>query len=488
MNGCVYLVGAGCGSADLITLRGLELLRRCDALIYDDLIDPALLEDAPPSAQRIYMGKRSGQHSASQEEISAELIRQARLGRVVVRLKGGDPYVFGRGGEEFLALKAAGIPCEEVPGISSAIAIPAAAGIPVTHRKLSRSLHIITGHTADTADGLPQDFDHLAKLQGTLVFLMGLRQLPRIAQRLMEAGKSPDTPAAVVSGGSSPHPAKVRGTLSDIAARAEAAGVVTPAVILLGEVAAMDLSSTIPRPLEGVRVGLTGTAAITKKLSPALKEQGARVHVAQRHLLVEPDTAMDGWTPEAAGGWLVFTSGNGVDAFFRGLDRRCLDRRCLAPYRFAVIGAATGKRLRAYGYQADLCPAVYTSEELGKALLSAVPVGAPVTLFRSAQADARLYETLSAAGHTVTDLRVYDVVPQAPQGEAPEVDYLVFASAGGVRAYWAAFGEPRETVTCVCIGAITAKALRRLSARPILMASEISAQGILQAIQHDHCD
>ena len=168
-TGCVWLVGAGCGSADLITLRGLELLRRCDAVVYDDLIDEALLAAVPAEAERVYMGKRSGKHSAPQEEICAELIRQANLGRTVVRLKGGDPYVFGRGGEEFLALQAAGIPCEEVPGISSAIAIPAAAGIPVTHRKLSRSLHIITGHTADTEDFLPRDMAELARVQGTLV-------------------------------------------------------------------------------------------------------------------------------------------------------------------------------------------------------------------------------------------------------------------------------------------------------------------------------
>ena len=237
--GEVYLVGAGCGAADLITVRGLRLIQRCDVLVYDDLIDEALLNEAPAHAERVYMGKRSGHHSARQEEICAELIRQAGMGRMVVRLKGGDPYLFGRGGEEMLALLMAGIPCHEVPGVSSAIGIPAEAGIPVTHRGKSRSLHIITGHTSDTEDGLPAEFDRFAKLEGTLVFLMGLAQLERIASRLMEAGKPGDTPAAVISGGNSPNPACVRATLATIAQAARK--VQAPAVIVVGDVAEMDL-------------------------------------------------------------------------------------------------------------------------------------------------------------------------------------------------------------------------------------------------------
>lgn len=240
--GEVWLVGAGCGAADLITVRGLRLIRRCDAIVYDDLIDEALLREAPAHAQRVYMGKRSGHHSAPQAEICAELIRQARLGRMVVRLKGGDPYLFGRGGEEMLALRAAGVPCHEVPGIPSAIGIAAEAGIPVTHRGASRSLHILTGHTADTPDGLPEELDRLAQTGGTLVILMGLAQLERIAQRLMAAGKPAETPAAVLSGGNSKNPACVRGTLGAIAQAVRAQQVQPPAIIVIGEVAAMELN------------------------------------------------------------------------------------------------------------------------------------------------------------------------------------------------------------------------------------------------------
>lgn len=240
--GTVSLVGAGCGTADLITLRGLRLLQQCDALVYDDLIDPMLLEAAPEGAQRIYMGKRSGIHSASQSEISEKLIELARSGLNVVRLKGGDPYLFGRGGEEMMALQAAGIPCAEVPGIPSPIGIPAEAGIPVTHRGVSRGLHIITGHTSDTPDGLPEDFDHLAKLDGTLIFLMGLSQLEKISTRLTAAGKDPATPAAVISGGNSPNPACIRGTLCNITQLAKGT-VSSPAIILIGQVAALDLNA-----------------------------------------------------------------------------------------------------------------------------------------------------------------------------------------------------------------------------------------------------
>lgn len=239
--GCVSLVGAGCGKADLITLRGLRLIQQCDALVYDDLIDTALLDAAPEGAARIYMGKRSGAHSASQQEICKKLIELAASGLNVVRLKGGDPYLFGRGGEEMLALQEAGIPCQEVPGIPSPIGIPAEAGIPVTHRGVSRGLHIMTAHTTDTSDGFPEDFDHLAKLKDTLVFLMGLKQLDKICSRLIAAGKDPATPAAVISGGNSPNPATIRGSLSDLPALASGK-VASPAIILVGEVASMDLT------------------------------------------------------------------------------------------------------------------------------------------------------------------------------------------------------------------------------------------------------
>ena len=241
-TGCVCLVGAGCGQADLITLRGLRRIAQCQVLVYDDLIDETLLTFAPADAEKIYVGKRAGAHSASQEEINQILISHAQAGKNVLRLKGGDPFVFGRGGEELLALMANGIPFEVVPGITSAIGIPAAAGIPVTHRGLSQSLHIITGHTSDTPDGLPKDLSTLAQLSGTLVFMMGLGHIEAIARQLISAGKPRNTPSAVISGRNAPHPITIRGTLDTIADLTRKAQVQTPAVILVGAVAALDLT------------------------------------------------------------------------------------------------------------------------------------------------------------------------------------------------------------------------------------------------------
>ena len=237
--GRVALVGAGCGRADLITVRGLRLLQQCRAVVYDDLIDTALLDTAPAGAERIYVGKRSGQHSAPQAEINAALIALAQRGGLTVRLKGGDPYVFGRGGEEALALQRAGIPFEVVPGITAAIAVPAEAGIPVTHRGVSRAVHIITAHTQDETP----DFSRWAALaaDGTLVFLMGLQRLPQIAAGLLAGGLPPQTPAAVLSGGNAPHPAAVRASLGEITDAARAADVEAPAVIVVGDVAGMEL-------------------------------------------------------------------------------------------------------------------------------------------------------------------------------------------------------------------------------------------------------
>lgn len=237
--GRVALVGAGCGRADLITVRGLRLLQQCRAVVYDDLIDTALLDTVPAGAERIYVGKRSGRHSAPQAEINAALIALAQRGGLTVRLKGGDPYVFGRGGEEALALQRSGIPFEVVPGITAAIAVPAEAGIPVTHRGVSRAVHIITAHTQDETP----DFSLWAALaaDGTLVFLMGLQRLPQIAAGLLAGGLPPATPAAVLSGGNAPHPAAVRASLGEITDAARAAGVEAPAVIVVGDVAGMEL-------------------------------------------------------------------------------------------------------------------------------------------------------------------------------------------------------------------------------------------------------
>ena len=480
-RGKVWLVGAGCGAADLITVRGAEVLKRCEVLVYDDLIAPELLELAPSNAEKIYMGKRSGAHSAPQSEITACLIEKAAEGKRVVRLKGGDPFVFGRGGEEAEALLKAEIDCEEVPGITSAIAIPSEAGIPVTHRGVSRSVHIVTAHTADTADGLPEDLETLAALNGTLVFLMGLKQLPRIAQRLMIAGKAPDTPAAVLSGGNAPHPACVRGTLADIAQ--QAASVQPPAVIVVGEVAALELKSPDVRPLAGTTVALTGTDVMAEKLRPALMALGARVCSAGRMSVHELPVSLH-FLCDGSRRWLVFTSANGVRVFFKKLAEQRIDLRRLTNVSYAVIGKGTAAALEAHGIFADLCPETATTEALGRKLVEEAVFG-EVCLLRSAKGSAELYDTISRRMPT-RDIALYDVSvdPESvrrAQECLPAADYLVFASAGGIELYFDAFDALPERAVPVCIGPVAARALERRGI-PCLMAKEISAEGIVATI------
>ncbi len=485
MTGKVYLVGAGCAPG-LITARGLSLLERCDAVVYDDLLDPSLLEAAPEGAERLYAGKRAGKRSAAQEEISAALIDLARRGKTVVRLKGGDPFVFGRGGEEMLALKAAGVPCEEVPGVTSAVAVPALAGIPVTHRGLSQSVHIITAHTAGTPDGLPDGLDELARLPGTLVFLMGLGQLPRIARRLTAAGMDRQTPAAVISGGNSIR--AVRGTLGDIAERTAGMGLEPPATIVVGQTAALDLSPDGGgKPLEGVTVALTGTGAVTGKLRRGLEERGARVFLAERSRLVELPFELDaGGLCGGARRWLVFTSANGVRIFFRRLREEKLDLRRLHACRFAVIGAATGAALADFGIQADLCPETYTVEALGRLLDETVPAGEEIRLFRSRLGDPALAEVLSRT-HPVRDVPVYGLtadpgVAEAARARLESADYVAFSSGSGVELFFRQQGALPERAVPVCIGEATAGALRKRTGQKLLVAKETSAQGIVDAI------
>lgn len=490
-TGRVWLVGAGCGDIGLLTVRGLSLLRQCDAVVYDDLIDPEILDAVPPRAERHYMGKRGGRPSAGQEDIIELLARLALSGKTVVRLKGGDPFVFGRGGEEMLALKERGIPCGEVPGVTSAIAIPAAAGIPVTHRRVSRSLHIITGHTAE---GLPPELDDLGKLDGTLAFLMGLGHLEEIVERLLAAGKDPFTPAAVVSGGNSPHPVTVRGTLAEIAQAARAAQAQSPVVIVVGEVAAMDVNSPELQPLSGVRVGLTGTRRMTGRLRDLLETQGAKTVTLLSTKVVPLPMDFD-WCRLADGKphWLTFTSANGVEVFFDHLREAEMDLRTLHRCKFAVIGASTGRKLAEYGIRADLCPGDYTSAGLGAALCASVGSDEDVLVFRSAQGSELLGQLLDEGGIPWENIPLYDLrvdgdAARSARERLDGLDYLVFSSAGGVELFFSTVGELPAGTIPVCIGGVTARSLEKHTSQPFLLANGISAEGIVAAILEHRVD
>ena len=487
----VSIVGAGCGEKDLITVRGLDRIRNCEVLIYDDLIDEALLSELPDGAEKIYMGKRTGRHSAKQEEINLRIIEKASEGKRVVRLKGGDPFVFGRGGEECQALIDAGIGFELVPGLSSSVAIPGLSGIPVTHRGVSRGFFVVTAHTADTGDGLPEYIEKLAGLDVTLVFLMGLSRLGRICERLMNAGMRETVPVAVISGGNSPNPATVRGTLSDISAKAAAAQVKAPAVIVVGETAAMELLSKDKKPLSGVSVALTGTESVTSKLGDILKGMGAEVFTAQSAKLTKLPfefdlDALSYDEPKT----LVFTSANGVNVFFDCLKERRFDLRGLNSCRFAVIGKATAKALEARGFYADICPDEYTSEALFDKLVSSVTPGTKIYLFRSADGSKPLFDKLRDFTDT-EDVPTYTVKAQEDISDSirerlRSADYLLFSSSGGVNGFFDAFGEIPDNVRCACIGEVTAKTLRKRYDKPFITAASATAQSLADAVKDDH--
>lgn len=489
MSGKVWLIGAGCGAKDLITLRGLRALRECDAVVYDDLIDPALLREAP-GAEKIYMGKRNGRHSAPQEEITAKLIELAEKGRKVARLKGGDPFVFGRGGEEALGLIRNGIPFEEIPGISSSIAIPACAGIPVTHRRMSRGFMVVTGHTAAGGSDIPEDIDTMASFRGTVVILMGLSRLDSIAEALIERGKDPETPAAVISGGNAPRPMTVRGKLSTIAGLTAGENVEPPAVIVIGDTAGLDLRDTDGHlPLRGKRVGTTGTPAFGEKLREALERKGAEV-VAAMSTEVEELAFPLQEVLEGVPKWLVFTSANGVRTFFDRIKAEGRDIRSLAPHRFAVIGRPTGRVLAEYGINADLCPERYTSMDLAELLAENARKDEEIVLLRAANATPALPEALRADGFRVREVHIYSVIPdeaseEEMRGTAARIDYLTFSSAGGARLWMETRKGIPEGVRPVAIGPVTAAEMERLGIRDFITARKADAESIAEAITED---
>ncbi len=485
--GKVWLVGAGCGGPELITVKGLSLVESCDVLLYDSLSARELLERARPDCERIDVGKRYGGRAASQEEINGLLIRKAREGKTVVRLKGGDPYVFGRGGEEMLALREAGIACEEVPGISSAIAAPAAAGIPVTHRGLSRSVTVLTASSLTEGEErlTEADYGALARLSGTLVVLMGMHHLKELTDRCIGAGMPPSRPAAVVMEGATDRQKWVRAPLKRLAEEAERAGLKAPAVIVIGETAALHLAPmdfsesndwplgpspqgivphgtspqristqrTFPQgklsrgtaeqqvfgPLSGVRVGVTGTEGFAARLAAALGKQGAETVKLSFLETVPTERPL----PELSGfSWLVFTSPNGVRIFLEKMKQERRDLRTLAGKRIAVIGPGTGETLAESGLIFDLMPEIHDASHLGAVLAERMGLGERALLLRSELGSPALTQKLSGAGREYGDFALYELREKPGQREKVfrrlrenPPDYLLFGSASGVRSF-----------------------------------------------------
>ena len=483
--GKVLLVGAGCGDYDLISLRGKSILEQCDVVVYDSLIDSRVLDFVPDNAEKICVGKRSGRHSETQDNINKILVEKALENKFVVRLKGGDPFVFGRGGEEILALRSSGIEYGIVPGITSSVAVAELAGIPVTHREIARSFHVITGHTSENL--LPENMSVYAKLDGTLVFLMGLKKLSEIVHGLIENGKSENTPAAVISNGASNGQKILRSTLENIACDCEKADMKTPAVIVVGDVAGFDFKPTVSVPLENVTVTSTGTKRFVNKLSERLSKLGADVNRLDYLNVVEYrrnpcfDNAIKNLSEYK---WVVLTSINGAEIFLNKLINMKVDIRKLNGLKFAVIGSGTADVLAKRGIFADLIPEFYTSYALGNALSKAVLHDEKVLVLRAEKGSAELSDILIENNLSFDDIKTYDVLSGSDSHGSTEIntDFLTFASSSGVNAFFENGYTIGDNTKIVCIGDITANALAGHGVKDFRISRTSNIDGITETI------
>jgi len=485
-TGRVFLVGAGPGDPGLLTARALELIGTADVILHDRLIGEQALEGARGDAELVYVGKRPARPSLPQDEINALLVEHGRRGRSVVRLKGGDPFVFGRGGEEAEALRAAGVGFEVVPGVTAGIAAPAYAGIPVTHRDASSAVAFVTGHEDPDKPESALDWPALAAFPGTLVFYMGVRALPRIAEALTAAGRPPDQPAAVVERGTQPWQRTVTAPLGEIAARAQEAAVRPPALTVVGDVVALRerIAWFEDRPLAGRTVAVTRARAQSSGLAARLRGLGAGV-VEAPAIRIRP---LPGAAPALDGVDLVcLTSPNGVRLLFERLAASGLDARALAGRTVAAIGPGTARALRDHGVVADVIPERSVAESLVEALRE-VPVSRAL-IARAAEARDVLPHALRARGAEVTVEALYETVaePLDEQARAAALaaDYVTFTSSSTVRFFLAAAGPAAVLPRIVSIGPVTSGTLREHGLEPAVEAARHDIDGVIEAIVQD---
>lgn len=499
----VYLLGAGPGDPGLLTLKARDALARADVIVYDALANPSLLDHARPGAELIYVGKVADKHALPQHEINALLVRKAKEdgGKVVARLKGGDPYIFGRGGEEAEALVAAGVPFEEVPGVTSAIAAPAYAGIPLTHRDFASSVTIITGHESRDKPGSVHNWEALARSASTLVFVMGMKNLPDIAANLIRAGMAPDTPAALVYRGTTPRQRCLVAGLSELPARAVAEGFSNPSIIVVGRVARLheSLDWFGKKPLLGRRVVVTRAREQASGLAARLTELGAEViqfptiEICESETFAPLDAAVEGLSGYD---WLIFTSVNGVRHFWRRLEASGKDSRALGGLRVAAIGPATAEALAGRGIRADFVPAKYQAEDVAEGLKAVAGkdiAGMRFLLPRAREAREVLPEELREAGALVDVVPAYVTVPAATRKdevlallEGGELDCVSFGSSSTVENFLALvppelLREHPETVLAA-IGPVTGRTLERHGLKAAIMPRDYTIPALADAI------
>ncbi|MGH2700171.1 MAG: uroporphyrinogen-III C-methyltransferase [Actinomycetota bacterium] len=496
--GWVYLVGAGPGDPGLVTARGLALVRSCDVLLYDRLVPPELLEEAP-NAERIFVGKRPGEEHSRQLVADALMIERAKGGAMVVRLKGGDPFVFGRGAEELELLVQSEVPFEVVPGVTSATSAAAYAGIPVTHRGVARNFAVLTAN--EEAEGsIP--WDQMATGPDTLVLMMGVRALRSAAGRLISRGRDPQTPAAVVEWGTLPRQRVVTGPLEKIGELAADAGIRSPATTYIGEV--VKLRDTITwferRPLHGVRVVVTRAKHQAQAFGDILAESGAEVIYLPAIEIVDPESFVDvdlaaKKLAEGLYAWVVFTSANGLEKFFERIDACGYDARAFARTKVAAVGSVTATMLAERGIKADFVPETFTAEALSAEMDRGV---GRVLLPRVENGPTDIVELLRGAGWTPEDCATYRNVlgsaslPSVERVRAGRYDVVTFASASATRAFVELVGDPQELglgvesepdrLSVACIGPRTAEAARALGFRVDVVAEEHTAQGLNHAL------
>jgi uroporphyrinogen III methyltransferase/synthase len=498
-NGKVYLVGAGPGDPGLITLKGLACIQRADVIIYDYLASPALLKHVGGSAELIYVGKKGGDHTLSQEGINDLLVEKARSGAVVTRLKGGDPFIFGRGGEEAEVLQAAGIAFEIVPGVTSAIAAPAYAGIPLTHRQHTSTVAIITGHEDPTKSTSTIDWSSLAKGIGTLVFLMGVKNLPEITQQLMRHGKSAETPVALVRWGTTPRQQTVTGTLGDIVERVEAAGLKAPAIIVIGDVVQLRdiLKWYENRPLLGKKIVVTRARTQASDLVGRLEDLGAEC-LEHPTIAIEPPAD---WAPLDRAiaqldryDWLIFTSVNGVAFFFKRLFESGRDLRALGHVKTAAIGPATAEKLLEFGLRTDILPESYRAESIIAAFEPIDLKGRRILLPRAKAARPILPAELVKREAKVDEIGVYGTRPVSEgageliqQLENKQIDLVTFTSSSTATNFKDLLPQDRfeeliQDVTVASIGPITSETAAKLGFEVHITAAEYTIPGLVSAI------
>ena len=492
MRGKVTLVGAGPGDPGLLTQKGREASEGAEGVVYDSLGRAAILALMPEGAEKINVGKESSNHLVPQEQITRILLEKAQQGHNVVRLKGGDPFLFGRGGEELELLVEHGIAFEEIPGVTSAIAAPAYGGIPVTHRDCCSSLHIITGHQRAGKE-LEIDFEALVRTRGTLVFLMGVTALPAICKGLLDAGMDPDMPAATVERGTTPGQRRVNATLATLPQAAAEARVKSPAVIVVGKVCALaeDFDWFDKLPLKGRRVVVTRPRERAGTLSGRLRKLGAEVweYPCIETVPIHPCPALES-VELSRYEWLVLTSPAGVDALWRWLDGCGKDARALGQLKLAAIGPGTARELACHGLRADYVPKVYDAAHLGQGL----PAAGRVLILRAEEGSPALTDGLRARNIAFDDVATYRTVYANPRSEQlrqaveeGEAGIVTFTSASTVKGFVASVGEDADFSRMVgaCIGEQTAAEARKHGI-PVTVAREATMEALLDVITALH--